>query len=154
MDNNIISKKIKFQWKLFWRNYILWIFSIPINIIPFLFKQLNGIADTNFPGIQKLISMMLSDFEFSFISVSVLFILCIEGYFVDQEISRRFWFLSPCLFTCFCSLLLLYCLFFFRPDLFSLMSFDLKVKYNIIIILSTVILGCLCNASISVEVGS
>lgn len=154
MDNNIVSRKIKFQWKLFWRNYILWICSIPINTIPFLFKQLNGITDTNFPGIQKLISMMLSDSEFSFISVSVLFILCIEEYFVDQEISRRFWFLGPCLFTCFCSLLLLYCLFFFRPDLFSLMSFDIKVKYNIIIIFSTVILGCLCNASISVEVSA
>ena len=47
--------------------------------------------------------------------------------------------------------ILLYTVFTFRNDLFGMMSILTAVKYNLILILLTVILGFFCTVSISLE---
>lgn len=154
MRDNVVGKKPKFkvQPKKFLRNFVLWMLGIPINVIPILFKQLNTVTASDFPGIPQLILMILSDFDFSFISISVLFILCIEGYFVDDEISDWYRGFQMCSFICFCILLVLYCVFFFKPDLFAIMNCNLRIKYNVVIIIATIVFGLLCNIGISMKV--
>lgn len=151
MNGTLTKQRFKLQWKKFLASFTLWALGIPINVIPVLFKQLRDITARDFPGVCKLALLTLGDFEFSFISVSVLFILCIEGYFVDEKVSPQYRGFRVCSFVCFCSFLLLYCVFFFRPDLFSAMTPDTQVIYNAVIIIITIVLGGLCNAGISMK---
>lgn len=139
----------KIQWSKFRQNFLLWLLGIPINVVPVCFKQLSTITSENFPGIGALMLMILSDFDFSFISVSVLFVICIEGYALDQGLpnwyqSFRVW---PFIFLIL--IFILYCLFFFRPDLFSIMTESGRAIYNGVLISTTIIFGLFCNAGIS-----
>lgn len=147
------KRGFKIRWRKFGKNFLLWLLGIPINVVPVLFKQLNTTTAENFPGIGALIFMVFTDFDFSFISVSVLFVICIEGYALDRGLpdwyqSFRLW---P--FVSLCIILVLYCMFFFRPDLFSAMSENGKALYNGVMIGATIIFGLFCNAGISTEEG-
>lgn len=145
------KKKYRMQWCSFFKKFIFWFLGIPINAIPVLFKQLEKITAENFPGLPTLTLMTVGDFDFSFISVSVVFILCIEGFFADNDLAPIYR-----LFQLGCAgysflLVILYCVFFFRPDLFSLMNFTTSVIYNSCLIGLTIVLGILCNATISMK---
>lgn len=77
------------QWTKFLSRFGLWLLGIPINIVPVAFKQLNSITVETFPGVKTIAIMAIGDFDFSFISVSVLFILCIEA-FLQMMISHLY----------------------------------------------------------------
>ena len=140
------------QWEKFAGRFFLWLLAIPLNVVPIIFKQLRSFADAAFPGIQQLAFLTIKDFDFSFISISVLFVLCLEGFFVEDKsvirIYRKFQLGS---FIYFVAILILYCVFFFRPGLFSLMSEVVRFWYNIVLIGATVVLGVLCNGAISMK---
>ena len=143
--------KHKLQWSKFVHNFLLWLLGIPINVVPVLFKQLNTITAENFPGIGAIMLMTLSDFDFSFISVSVLFVICIEGYALGHNLPSWYQRFRVWPFVFLCLILVLYCLFFFRPDLFSIMTENIKAIYNGVLISVTILFGLFCNASISIE---
>lgn len=146
------KKAYKMQWPKFGKRFAVWFLGIPINIVPVAFKQLQSITVGCFPGIIDYIKMIVSDFDFSFISLSVVFILCIEGFFAEDDLSstyRAFQFIAVIYMV---ALLILYCVFFFRADLFTLMASGISFAYNLTIIILTFILGLLCNATISMKV--
>ncbi len=147
------KKKYRMQWKKFFSRFGLWLLGIPLNIIPIAFKQLNSITVDSFPGVKKLAIMTIGDFDFSFISVSVLFILCIEGFFADDDLAPLYRKFQCGSLIYFVVLIILYCVFFFRPDLFSMMDLTATAIYNSILIVVTIILGALCNATISMKAG-
>lgn len=145
------KKKYSMQWIPFFKRFLLWLLGIPINIVPVLFKQISKITVENFPGLPTLAVMTLGDFDFSFISVNIVFVLCIEGFFADNDlvpIYRKFQ--LGCVVYCFL-LILLYCVFFFNPDLFSIMDLASAAKYNLGLIGVTIVLGILCSATISMK---
>lgn len=147
------KKNWKIQWGKFGRNFLLWLLGIPINVVPVCLKQLNTVTAENFPGIGGLMLMTLTDFDFSFISVSVLFVICIEGYALDRGLPDWYQSFRVWPFVSLCTILMLYFLFFFRPDLFSIMTDKVKVAYNGVMIGATIIFGLFCNAGISTEEG-
>ena len=115
------------------------------------FKQLGKISIENFPGLAVLASMTVADFDFSFISVSVVFVLCLEGFFADDELSLMY---KRCQAICVIYsmvLVILYCVFFFNPDLYSIMNNHVAFIYNSVLIGLTIILGILCNATVSMK---
>lgn len=145
------KKKYRMQWGLFIGRFLLWLLGIPINIVPVIFKQLGKTSTENFPGLAAMALRTVGDFDFSFISVSVVFILCIEGFFADNDLApiyRRFQLVCVIYSVV---LTILYCVFFFRPDLFSLMNIRTAAIYNSCLIGVTVVLGVLCSATISMK---
>lgn len=147
------KKKPTIQWRKFGKNFLLWLLGIPINVVPVLFKQLSTVTAENFPGVGALMFMTLIDFDFSFISVSVLFVICIEGYALDRGLPDWYQSFRVWPFISLCTILMLYCLFFFKPDLFSIMTETAKAVYNGVMIGATIIFGLFCNAGISTEEG-
>lgn len=139
------------QWKKGLTRFVLWLLGIPLNVIPVLFKQLNSISAENFPGIKTLAIMTIGDFDFLFISVSVIFILCIEGFFAEDELAPIYLKFQLGSFIYFVLLILLYSVFFFRPDLFKMMDLTTTALYNSFLIFCTIVLGGLCNATISMK---
>lgn len=144
-------KEPKIRWDKFGQNFLLWLLGIPINVVPILFKQLNTITSENFPGLGALTLMTLSDFDFAFISVSVLFVICIEGYALDYALPNWYQSFRVWPFVFLCVILVLYCLFFFRPDLFSIMTESGKAIYNGVLLGATIIFGLFCNVGISMK---
>lgn len=139
------------QWGSFIKRFLLWFLGIPINVVPVFFKQLGKISIENFPGLAVLASMTVADFDFSFISVSVVFVLCLEGFFADDELSLMY---KRCQAICVIYsmvLVILYCVFFFNPDLYSIMNNHVAFIYNSVLIGLTIILGVLCNATVSMK---
>ena len=145
------KKKYSMQWIKFLSRFGLWFLGIPINIVPVAFKQLNSITVETFPGVKTIAIMAIGDFDFSFISVSVLFILCIEAFFADDDLAPIYRKFQCGSFIYFVILIVLYCLFFFRQDLFSMMDLKTTAIYNSVLIGFTIILGALCNATISMK---
>lgn len=145
------KKKYRMQWKKFLSRFGVWLLGIPLNIIPVAFKQLNSITAEAFPGMKRLAIMTIGDFDFSFISVSILFILCIEGFFADDDLAPVYRKFQCGSFVYFVALFVLYCVFFFRPDLFFMMDLMTAAIYNSVLIVATLILGALCNATISMK---
>ena len=83
--------------------------------------------------------------------VSVLFVLCIEGYFVDAKIPRTYEkFRSGC-FVYFVVAIVLYMAFFFKPELFALMKKQTALCYNLFFLMVTILIGFLCTLVISLE---
>lgn len=145
------KKKYRMQWGSFIKRFLLWFLGIPINVVPVFFKQLGKISIENFPGLAVLASMTVADFDFSFISVSVVFVLCLEGFFADDELSLMY---KRCQAICVIYsmvLVILYCVFFFNPDLYSIMNNHVAFIYNSALIGLTIILGVLCNATVSMK---
>ena len=145
------KKKYRMQWGSFIKRFLLWFLGIPINVVPVFFKQLGKISIENFPGLAVLASMTVADFDFSFISVSVVFVLCLEGFFADDELSLMY---KRCQAICVIYsmvLVILYCVFFFNPDLYSIMNNHVAFIYNSVLIGLTIILGILCNATVSMK---
>lgn len=146
-------KNYKVQWQKFRKNAFLWILGIPINVLPVLFKQIKAVTISSIPSIANLALMTLADFDFSFISISALFILCIEGYFLDVDTPQWYREFRICPFLCLCGLLVAYCVFFFKPELFSGMQHRTKITYNGVVLGLTIVFGLLCNVAIAMEKG-
>ena len=145
------AEKYDIQWKKFWGRFIFWCLCIPINIIPILLKHIRGLTPETFPGIKKIIVMTVGDFDFLFISLSVVFVLCIEGFFAQGGLAKIYHkFQLGAFLYAFC-LLVLYMYFFFKPEMFSSMGVCGTFTYNLVLIGLTVILGALCNVTISME---
>lgn len=145
------KKKYRMQWGSFIKRFLLWFLGILINVVPVFFKQLGKISIENFPGLAVLASMTVADFDFSFISVSTVFVLCLEGFFADDALSLMY---RPCQAICVIYsmvLVILYCVFFFNPDLYSIMNDRTALIYNSVLIGLTIILGFLCNATVSMK---
>ena len=145
------KKKYRMQWGSFIGRFFLWFLGIPINIVPVLFKQLGKITAENFPGLSTLAVMTVGDFDFLFISVSVVFVLCIEGFFADNDLAPIYRKFQLGCVVYFVVLIILYCVFFFKPDLFSIMDLATAAVYNSWLIGATIVLGALCNATISMK---
>lgn len=144
------KKKYQMQWGAFGKRFLLWFLGIPINIVPVFFKQLEQVSE-NFHGIKALALMTIADFDFSFISVSVVFILGIEGFFADNELAPGYKACQVVCAICFTILLILYCMFFFMPELYSQMDSHMATIYNMVLIGLTIGLGVLCSATISMK---
>jgi len=142
------------QWQKFGRNFFLWILGIPINILPVLFKQISSVPDNTFPSIADLLLMTLADFDFSFISISILFVLCIEGYFLDAEAPQWYRIVRIFPFLCLCVFLVVYCVLYFNPGWFYGMQQSAQITYNGFISILTIVFGLVCNAAISMEKGA
>ena len=128
-------------WLAVGKRFALWLLSIPINLIPILLKYIAKLKPQDFHGISSYFASVFSDLDITFIVASVLFVLCIEGYFTEAEV--------PQIYKKF----QLICLIYFTVTilLYTMMSILTAVKYNLILILLTVILGFFCTVSISLE---
>ena len=143
------SGKYAVQWNKFWGRFIFWCLCIPVNVIPIVLKHFRDVTPETFLGIKNLLVVTVGDFDFSFISLSVVFVLCIEGFFAEGELAKAYHiFQLGALFYAF-FLFGLYMCFFFKPEMFSAMGVRGTFIYNLILIGLTVILGGLCNATIS-----
>lgn len=145
------QKKFKTRKGRFFWNFFLWLLEIPINVVPIFLKQISCIDAGNFSGIGTLFLMTISDFEILFICVGVLFVIIIESCAIDQDVPlwcRRVFAIS---FIAFCSFLVLYCVFFFRQDLLSLLIGERRAIYNTVSIAVTIIFGVFFNIGISME---
>ena len=150
-------KKYNIRWQKLWGRFVFWFLCIPVNIIPIGLKHAKNLTPATFQGIKNLVMMTLGDFEFSFISLSVVFVLCIEGFFAEEELVKVYhMFQLGAIFYGF-FLLILYMYFFLKPEMFSLMGmFSLygingDIIYNLTLIFLTIVLGFFCNATISIE---
>ena len=153
MAETATIKVYKMQWQEFWKNWFFWLLSIPVNVIPVVFKQIDYITSENFQGPFNLFFMTLADFDFSFISVSVLFVLCLEDYFIGAEVPKFFRFFRVFPFIGLCILLVLYCIFYFNPTLFPMMQQSTQTAYNGVIIGLTILLGLVINIGNSMKEG-
>lgn len=147
----IMQKKYKLQWKSFWGKFAFWLLGIPINIVPIVVKQINNFNAHDFPGVATLFIYVLGDLDFLFIGISVLFILCIEGFFADDDlipIYHKFQ-LASLIYSVL--LLIIYLILFYRNDLFQAMDTLKSARYNGAMIFLTIVLGALCNATISMK---
>lgn len=146
-----MQKKYKFQWKSFFGKFALWLLGIPINIIPIVVKQINNLEAGNFPDIATFFTYVVSDFDFLFIGISVLFILCIEGFFADDELIPIYHKFQLACLIYFVLLLIIYLILSFRADLFQSMDILTAAHYNGCVLFFTIVLGVLCNATISMK---
>lgn len=138
-------------WLAVGKRFALWLLSIPINLIPILLKYIAKLKPQDFHGISSYFASVFSDLDITFIVASVLFVLCIEGYFTEAEVPQIYKKFQLICLIYFTVTILLYKVFTFRNDLFGMMSILTAVKYNLILILLTVILGFFCTVSISLE---
>ena len=144
-------KKYIFRWKKFLGRFIFWFLSIIINIFPIILKHFRDVTPETFTGLDNLLFVTIGDFDFLFISVSVVFILCIEGFFAEEELARIYHKFQLVAFLYITFLLILYVCFFFKLDMFVYMGPSGTFVYNSTIIILTVILGALCNITISLQ---
>ncbi|MBR5678405.1 MAG: hypothetical protein IKX20_09770 [Paludibacteraceae bacterium] len=145
------AEKYAIQWKKFWGRFIFWCLCIPVNIIPILLRHAHNLTPGTFLGIKDLVVVTVGDFDFLFISLSVVFVLCIEGFFAEGEVAKIYSkFQLGALLYAFC-LLALYMYFFFKPDMFSSMGDRGTFTYNLVLIGLTIVIGALCNATISMK---
>lgn len=128
-------------WLAVGKRFALWLLSIPINLIPILLKYIAKLKPQDFHGISSYFASVFSDLDITFIVASVLFVLCIEGYFTEAEVPQIYKKFQLICLIYFTVTILLYTVFTFRNDLFGMMSILTAVKYNLILILLTVILG-------------
>ena len=153
--STIKTDKFTIRWKKFWGRFIFWSLCIPVNIIPIFLKHYRNINPDSFPTAKALRSalaaMTVGDLDFSFISLSVVFVLCIEGFFAEEELSKIYFKFQLGAILYFFALYFLYTNFFFRPEMFSLLGHNGTITYNLILMGLTVILGILCNVTISME---
>lgn len=154
MPDTTTEERYNVQWKKFLKNSFLWILGIPINVLPVLFKQINDINSETFLGLKKLALLTLADFDFSFISVSVLFILCLEGYFTAPEAPAFFRGFRVASFLCLVFVLVVYCVCFFNPNLLSLLiTKNAQLLYNEVTIVLTIVFGLIYNYGNSMKKG-
>ena len=149
--NTSESEKYAFQWKKFWGRLIFWCLCIPVNIIPIFLKHFRNVTPDTFLGIKNLLVVTVGDFDFSFISLSVVFVLCIEGFFAEGELAKAYRIFQLGALIYAFALLFLYMCFFFKPEMFYVMGNCGTFIYNMTLIVLTVILGVLCNLTISME---
>ena len=131
-------------WLAVGKRFALWLLSIPINLIPILLKYIAKLKPQDFHGISSYFASVFSDLDITFIVASVLFVLCIEGYFTEAEVPQIYKKFQLICLIYFTVTILLY-------TVFGMMSILTAVKYNLILILLTVILGFFCTVSISLE---
>lgn len=148
----MMQKKYRLRWKSFLGKFALWLLGIPINIIPIVVKQINNFKADDFPGVANLLIYVIGDFDFLFIGISVLFVLCIEGFFADDELIPIYHKFQLASLIYFLLLLIIYLILFYRADLFQSMDTLKTAYYNGVMISLTIVLGALCNATISMKV--
>ena len=145
------DKKYLIPWRTVGSRFALWFLSIPVNLIPTVLKYFVRLDAQSFNGILPFFVDVFADLDITFIQVSVLFVLCIEGYFVDAKIPRTYEkFRSGC-FVYFVVAIVLYMAFFFKPELFALMKKQTALCYNLFFLMVTILIGFLCTLVISLE---
>lgn len=147
------KKHYRLKLKSFIRRFIFWLLCILIDIFPIFLKKYQNVSPKTFKGVGSLIYATIGDLDFLFVTVDVILILCIEGFFADGEIidiyrkirvlAVFYGFVITCIYLCL----------IFKPEMFIMMGSVQDFWLNVILISLTIIIGFLCNVTISLEEG-
>lgn len=151
MGNTHSTREYNFIWLKFWKRLGLWLLGIPINFVPILFKHISSIQSNNWSGFGNLLQKAIGDIDFLFLSISVVFILCIEGYFAGENHVAGYRACQCISLIYFVILLLVYCVVTFSVFFHSLFTYEQWFQYNLSLIAITVILGVACISTLSME---
>lgn len=153
MNISVSFEKNKLQFKSFCGRFIFWFVCIPFNILPIFLKYWRDITPETFMGVQNLVTLIVGDIDFTFVNTSSVFVLCIESFFVSEDFAETYKkFRTIALFYEFC-LLIFYVCFFLKPNMFELLGTKGTYYYNIVILVLTIILGVICNLTMSMKRG-
>ncbi len=144
-------RKYRLQWKKFVGRLLCWILGIPINVIPIVFSHITGNTQDILSNIGDFLLLIISDLNFSFISVSVVFVLLLEGFFADEDtppIYRQVQMVSA---ICFVGALVVYCVFALVPGFYSSIDLHTRKKFNLWLVALTLVLGIISNYLYSCE---
>lgn len=133
----------------FFKNLFLWMIGTAIGVIPIYLKQIEIAAASNFPESYDLWKNILSDFDFSFISVNALFVLFLEGCLLAEDFPAWKSFLRTSVFICLFATAIVYCSHFSYRDHFTFFWKVTQYTYNVFILGLTALLGVICHIAIS-----
>ncbi len=148
------SKSIKIcRFKKFCEGFFIWLLGIIISAVPVFLKHLDIFLRDKSISNYNLLAEVLSDFDFSFISVSVLFILCVEELLLRDKVPGwhrifRVWTMICLVVACS-----VYCVSFFLRDQFSYTLPITQFRYNIFMLVLTIIFGVECHIGIALREG-
>lgn len=146
LKRTVLKKGERF-WE-FCRNFFIWLLGIVFTAVPVFLKHLKIYSNNNSTGNYNFFTAILSDFEFSFISVSVLFMLCLENMFLRDKVPAWHKPFRICIFLCLLITGSAYCVaFFIRDQLLPNLPVT-QFEYNMVTFCLAVVFGVECHISI------
>lgn len=145
--------KKKSRLRKFCESFFVWLAGIVVSAVPIFFKHLNFVLNNKSSNEYDLFRMTLSDFEFSYIIVSILFVLCLEGCLLNDEVPRWYGVFRVCTVLCLFVTWGVYCISFFFRDQFSYVWPITQFRYNMITLGAAIAFGVVCHIGISLREG-
>lgn len=137
----------------FCAGFFIWLLGIVISAIPIFLKHLNIFFNNKSINEYNFFREILGDFDFSFISVSVLFILCLEELLLRDSVPGWHKVFRLCTAICLVVTCSIYCVAFFvrgqLPHKLPITQFG----YNMVTLCLTIILGAECHIGLSLREG-
>ena len=137
----------------FCESFFVWLAGIVVSAVPIFLKHFNIAASSKFSHEYDLFQMTLGDFDFSYITVSVLFILCLEGCLLNDEAPRWYRGFLVCTFLCLFVTWGVYCVAFFFRDQFPPTWPITQFAYNMITLGAAIAFGIVFHIGISLREG-
>lgn len=150
-QNEQVSRKKKSRLLKFLKNFFLWIAGTAVGVVPICLKQMEIAAVENYSGTYQLYRMVLSDFDFSFISINAVFVLFLEGCLLNDNFLVWKSYLRICVFTCLAALAFVYIATFSYRDHFAWFWHITQYDYNRITLVLAVLLGLVCHIFIALR---
>lgn len=133
----------------FFENFFLWIFGAAISVVPICLKHTEIAAAANFSEPYDFWGMVLSDYDFSFISINALFILALEGYLLIGTLPAWKKSIIIATFVCFAATGAVYCACYTYRDHFAFFWRVTQHDYNMITLGLTAFFGIVCHITYS-----
>lgn len=139
-----LGEHVEWEYKKFIKEFILWLLCIPINFVPVFVVNVNRINEDEYKTAKDLFISTISDIDFMFVFLSVLFVLPVHGLFADycnksiQDAGKT------CSFACYiCSffLIIVYLFCTLKPEVHALLYAEYSKTFNIIILALTILAG-------------
>ena len=153
MSASLLSEKYDFQFSRFCGGFIFWFLCIPFNVIPIYLKYWMNITPETYISVHHLMILIVGDIDFIFISTSSVFVLCMESFFASEDFAKIYKTFRTIAIIYEFVLLLLYISFFWKPSMFELLGTMGRYYYNLVLLALTIVLGILCNITISMKRG-
>lgn len=153
MNTSVLPEKYNFQFKSFCGRFIFWFACILFNIVPIFLKYWRDITPETYISAHNLVALIVGDIDFTFISTGAVFVLCIESFFASEDFAEIYKKFRIIVLFYEVFLLLFYICFFWKPSMFELLGTTGKCYYNISLLALTIVLGVLCNITISMKRG-
>ena len=148
-EKQIQGKKKCPRLRKFFKDFILWAAGTAVSVIPIYLKQIEIAVVTDSSEPYDLQKMILSDFDFSFISVNALFVLFLEGCLLSNDFPAWKAFLRTAVFLCLFATTVVYCAHFSYRDHFTFFWRVTQYDYNMLTLGLTIFFGVICHIAIS-----